>query len=1151
MNRRRSKRFFLRRGRQCPSKPVEPVGSTNDSANDLRIVALEPRLVLNATAELNPLGQLLVFGSSDADVVQLQIETDGDLSLRDGSGNAIPIEFHPEGPGNETNPLDRAAVNEIRFEMGEGDDVLNLQLPRGIDVSVLPSGATDQVELDFGEFDSAIFASSSSIEVDAELIRLLPSLGSVSIADASVHLDGQLQLGNPASWSQIDITRGSLDLDGTFLISGDVAIVGEGSLDFSDAIGTATAPGYGLSIDLGTQASNRFLLGGTDNSGGANLNDVTVHSAGDFILGPSSLELDGDLSVLQVTEATVLASDVSANSVTILSDGDIEIQNRIEALNGGVTLNSGGVLKLSGQIDTTAMSTTGTIELTGSTVQLSDAELLTSGSLVQISGPVTVDGNVVLDTGDGQVSTVGGDVRFLNAIVGADGVGDSLRIDARSAGLGGSVTLQGAVGSSSSLPLLSDINGLRVDAQTIELNAVSVRSGDILLGADEIRLTAGDVRTLIAGDIVFDGDLLLPTGDTSVTSAGRVQFTSPVFGQVGSRDLDVVAGSTVSFADEVSLIESLRVTSANQVSFQGPVILSGDLDVTSDQIHLLASVDTTAGGLDGQIRLSGETEILVGGGSVLMVGQATIAMDGGGGIIDTSGSTLHSSANTTAMVFRNASQLTFGNLNASSGQVVMGVDQDLTGPTTQSANSIMLIDRLQVSSSSSLDLSNQANDFRLLEQVAIDGALKLRDAVDDLSIMSVTTSGFDATLTAAGAIVLSHQAIDATGATVRLTAGQGIIDGDGTAAANLQADKIYLQATHVGTDLNPLDCMVTSELNVDTSSADGDIVVANEFGDLMLGQILAGAGDVTLLAADDVLNVAANSLIVSDDLSITAGNALADGAYSIDLATNVNDLEASVEGPNRGDIRILEQDSIRLASSDHFADEIVRTSNGQVEVFAEDDIHVVNRIQTAGGGVKLVSSGSLEVMGEIDASAAMTQGAILLQTVGVASGDLLLADSSSVLSADQVTLFSEAGSVALDGTLDSNLLSVVVAGELTDGASGSVTVAELATLSAANITLGDSAGITTNFGSLIFNSTGAVALSEDSSMLVDGPSTAGDGLALSSAGDMQSDGTVDVAGDTALSATGTMEVNAKLTGSGEIGLSATNDITVNAEIDPT
>ncbi|MGB0600570.1 MAG: hypothetical protein ACPGLY_28160, partial [Rubripirellula sp.] len=137
------------------------------------------------------------------------------------------------------------------------------------------------------------------------------------------------------------------------------------------------------------------------------------------------------------------------------------------------------------------------------------------------------------------------------------------------------------------------------------------------------------------------------------------------------------------------------------------------------------------------------------------------------------------------------------------------------------------------------------------------------------------------------------------------------------------------------------------------------------------------------------------------------------------------------------------------------------------------------------------------------------------------------------------------------GTLSSDSLSVTAAGDLSDGVFGDISVDQLTTLSAASITLGDNAGNATNFGSLVFNSAGAVTISEDSSMTVAGPSTAGKGLALSSAGEMGLDGTVDVTGDTTLSAIGALDVNAKLNGSGAIALLATNDITVNAEIDPT
>ena len=83
---------------------------------------LEPRLVLNATAELNVIGQLLVMGTQAAETVQLQVDSDGDLLLRDGDGSVIPIANHPDGPSGSTNPLDPSAVTsgQVLFDMGGG-----------------------------------------------------------------------------------------------------------------------------------------------------------------------------------------------------------------------------------------------------------------------------------------------------------------------------------------------------------------------------------------------------------------------------------------------------------------------------------------------------------------------------------------------------------------------------------------------------------------------------------------------------------------------------------------------------------------------------------------------------------------------------------------------------------------------------------------------------------------------------------------------------------------------------------------------------------------------------------------------------------------------------------------------------------------------
>ncbi|MEE2935073.1 MAG: hypothetical protein VYA84_03650, partial [Planctomycetota bacterium] len=216
--------------------------------------------------------------------------------------------------------------------------------------------------------------------------------------------------------------------------------------------------------------------------------------------------------------------------------------------------------------------------------------------------------------------------------------------------------------------------------------------------------------------------------------------------------------------------------------------------------------------------------------------------------------------------------------------------------------------------------------------------------IDEDSSMTVagpSTAGGDLELSSSGDMLL-QSIVDVTDETARLNAVGGIFDGEGTIATDLRAARVDLLAAQIGEELNPFEVVATSVLNADTSQSGGHIILSNGFGDLPIGQFTAGVGDVTLVASDDVLKVSADSLLVSDDLSVLANNDLDDGNYAIDLSTNVNEFEATVEGLNRGDIRILERDTIRLASSDHLADEVVQTANGQIEIVATNGIHVMD-----------------------------------------------------------------------------------------------------------------------------------------------------------------------------------------------------------------
>ncbi|MCP4785522.1 MAG: hypothetical protein GY878_18405, partial [Fuerstiella sp.] len=288
---------------------------------------------------------------------------------------------------------------------------------------------------------------------------------------------------------------------------------------------------------------------------------------------------------------------------------------------------------------------------------------------------------------------------------------------------------------------------------------------------------------------------------------------------------------------------------------------------------------------------------------------------------------------------------------------------------------------------------------------------------------------------------------------------------------------------------------------------------ATNFGSL----IFNSAGAVTI-SEDSSMTVAGPST-AGDGLALSsAGDMRSNGTVDVTgdttlLATGGIEVNAKLNGSGAivllatDDITVnaeIDPTSVTLRSDDDILIHASTLASNLIELSAGED---------GTGGIEITSAGSLETT---------AAGSDITLATGNVGGDVLLTGSMTAL--DQVTVTSDAGSVALEGTLSSDSLSVTATGDLSDGGSGDISVNQLATLSASSIALGDSAGNATNFGNLIFNSAGVVAISEDSSMLVAGPSTAGDGLALSSAGEMGLNGTIDVTGDTTLSATGELEV---------------------------
>jgi len=144
-----------------------------------------------------------------------------------------------------------------------------------------------------------------------------------------------------------------------------------------------------------------------------------------------------------------------------------------------------------------------------------------------------------------------------------------------------------------------------------------------------------------------------------------------------------------------------------------------------------------------------------------------------------------------------------------------------------------------------------------------------------------------------------------------------------------------------------------------------------------------------------------------------------------------------------------------------------------------------------------------------------------------------------------VTLSQLASNMVLgDISTTGNLSASTTNGSITDSNGATIAVGMLASFSGGTgglITLGDNAGDTTNFGTLRFNTTGAVNITEDSAMVLENTSTA-NSLSLTANGSI----TDDTTGTVSVTTTSTLVAGA----ANDIVLDvATNDFVGNVTID--
>ena len=407
--------------------------------------------------------------------------------------------------------------------------------------------------------------------------------------------------------------------------------------------------------------------------------------------------------------------------------------------------------------------------------------------------------------------------------------------------------------------------------------------------------SAGLIPIQVTSGGVSGTQLSIPTPRDSFTlDAGGGDDTLQVNNLSDVRSEVVIDGGADS--DSLTLATSLSL---------GQGDITGNAELSAETLRVQNSIDTTGGDTDGNVLLSGGTTLTFDPGAAVFSGNGTITIDGNGGIIDATGGFVRSLSSGDAVVIGDASRVTLCGIETPNGTTVIGVDGDITGPVSQAFGVSLITDRLTISTNAAVNLSNGANEIRIVDADQRGGPIAITDAVDDLTVSGLNSAGQRVDVISAGVVRLDNNAINATGADVTIS-GASIEDFDrGDDLLNISAATVSLIAAD-GIGLSgPLH--VNASQSVSASTADSGVRLANPAGVLPIGSIDAGTAAVELQAnrvedasADDLTDITAGEVVVltSGGIGTLAALELTSGVGPVQLFADggVGVIDIAVDG---------------------------------------------------------------------------------------------------------------------------------------------------------------------------------------------------------------------------------------------------------------
>ncbi len=931
---------------------LEAVSSIALDTNTASVAARSTGTAASNVITLNDFsGNAAAVDLIDVDVANgsFSLTSNGPVTVTDvrttSSNNSNDISITTTGTGDVTLGIVRAAGDaDITIDIDDGsvrDDGIAGTLVAARNLSIHDNGAN----------------TSGSVDVNTAVDSLdILAGGAVTVTEADALLDADIHTTTDGirltAGGAITLTatgRLATGVDGTLRVT-----TADGEISINSAA-TVTAPGAG---GIEFNAAGGLLVGANLSAGSGNValtadrGTVTVAGIEGGTIAINALGATSDVTLNNQLTA-------SAGDINITADRHINVAGGIAGTNGVASLTArSGDLSLAAPVSAAAVRVHGVGNVTlGGDISATGVDGI---DIAADAGVLTMaDGTTIHASAGTVTATSAGDLTVSRVISGSAGpAAIVLRTggDLVDAGDTGGVDLETADGAGVSLIAGSAIGGTDALETAVGMLAAEATDGGIQIRESDgvslqrvvsknnsssiaIEALSGDIDVAIVdagadGDVTLDalsGSLNAATAGSSMITGDRLTLRAQSgLGSAANGPLRTTAttlDAETSGTGEIAIVETDAVTLERAVTANGAISVSaaGDLEATLAQSLTDAAGNTIAlTSTSGRIRDIGRVD----GGT-----QGNVTLHAGNGAVR------GASDDATADIFGAAVRI-----SATSGGVG-GADAAPHDGVLPIPN----VAALDVAAAVSL-------------RVEADGDIAI-DHLGDVAVAAVAAGSDDVVLDVDGAIN-----------------GRGV---DGV--ADISGDTIYIRSHSVGT-ATPLEVAAATQVNVSSAATGGDLIV-HGVGDLRVGTIDAGAGDVALLAGGAILDTLDGNVdVAGSGITLTAAGGIGRGrtndATDLDIDSDV--VTATVTGP--GDINIEDANDLIIAN--------IITTDGSVFVQAGRDS----------------GSGTLTV-GTIAADQVAGNQVVLTAQDDLVSGNL--SGATNIAAGSDVTLSTAAGRIGL------------------------------------------------------------------------------------------------------------------------------------------